>query len=354
MACRPFGGSRDGATLLVASEADPASMTMAEAVLQYEPFQWEPLGSGCWTSHALFRDGGHGGVGGRTSQVHLWVRPERMLEMDGVDAQWAAGAAAQTSGASAPLRDILFMSKHAAASERPSLTVHPIGNPRRDLEPYGGVAGRLPPPSPRIASLLRAVGSVKKGEGFGELTNFEVTLEATHHGPFLETPSLFAEIGSTDQEWGRKDAGRCWAEALWAELSRTSSFPGDASPARVDSPVVLALGGNHYMCHMNDIVEQHPDVHIGHMLATYVLQDAGPDRIREAVHEALLSTAQSQPEARELFVLVLKKKLRSADRKAVLEALDECTSTWTGPELRVVGSLSELGEQLQTRGEIGN
>ena len=36
--------------------------------------------------------------------------------------------------------------------------------------------------------------------------------QATHHGPWLETPALFAEIGSAPDDWERADASRFWAE----------------------------------------------------------------------------------------------------------------------------------------------
>ena len=64
------------------------------------------------------------------------------------------------------------------------------------------------PPGRRLASLYRrlhqlkkeSAGSVSVPEGFG------VSLEATHHGPYLRAPSLFIEIGSTEAEWERTDA----------------------------------------------------------------------------------------------------------------------------------------------------
>ena len=46
----------------------------------------------------------------------------------------------------------------------------------------------------------------------GLIEEFEVTLETTHHGPLLDTPTLFIEIGSTEEHWGRTDAAEVWAD----------------------------------------------------------------------------------------------------------------------------------------------
>ena len=54
--------------------------------------------------------------------------------------------------------------------------------------------------------------------------SFEVTYEVTHHGPYLETPTLFIEIGSSEATWGDRDAARAIARAL-TEV-RVTECPG--------------------------------------------------------------------------------------------------------------------------------
>lgn len=51
----------------------------------------------------------------------------------------------------------------------------------------GGMAGRCPPPSPRLAGCLRELGRATREAGLE--SSFDVTLEVTHHGPWLETPA---------------------------------------------------------------------------------------------------------------------------------------------------------------------
>ena len=56
------------------------------------------------------------------------------------------------------LDDVIFLSKHSAASGIASLTVHPIGIPwSTDVVRNGGITGRCSPPSFRISSLYRSL-----------------------------------------------------------------------------------------------------------------------------------------------------------------------------------------------------
>ncbi|MEC7712877.1 MAG: D-aminoacyl-tRNA deacylase, partial [Candidatus Thermoplasmatota archaeon] len=87
------------------------------------------------------------------------------------------------------INNIIFLSRHKAASGKPSLTVHPIGNWGK--AEYGGEEGKITPASPKImTSLLREIKE-------NQLEGFDVCFEATHHGPLLNTPTIFLEIGST-------------------------------------------------------------------------------------------------------------------------------------------------------------
>ena len=114
------------------------------------------------------------------------------------------------------LSEVLFLSRHVAASGRPSLTLHAIGIPgalpHGEVAEFGGRNGVTVPPSPRFASLFRRLDRIATQSGLTE--EFEVTLETTHHGPLLDTPTLFIEIGSTEEHWGRADAAEVWADIL--------------------------------------------------------------------------------------------------------------------------------------------
>ena len=109
--------------------------------------------------------------------------------------------------------NVFFVSRHSAASGTVSLTVHPIGIPHlKEVGRNGGIAGRCSPPNPHIANLYRSILQETKLAGLDSL--FTITLEATHHGPFVEIPTCFIEIGSTMAQWQNPEAGMIWSRCL--------------------------------------------------------------------------------------------------------------------------------------------
>ncbi len=124
------------------------------------------------------------------------------------------------------IEEVVFLSRHKAASGKRSLTVHPIGNWGR--ADYGGRDATVVPSAPHLmSSLLRQL----KKEAAG--LDFDITFEVTHHGPYLETPTLFIEIGSSEATWGDLDAAQAIARSLMnVEVSAY--------------PVAMGIGGGHY------------------------------------------------------------------------------------------------------------
>ena len=145
------------------------------------------------------------------------------------------------------LSNIIFLSRHKAASGKPSLTVHPIGN-WGDAD-YGGVKGEVTPASSDImTSLLR---EIKKNQ----LNGYDVCFEATHHGPLLETPTIFLEIGSTEKQWENEKPARALIKSL-LEFKIKEGIN------------VLGFGGGHYTPRFTEAALSHK-VSFGHMVANY-------------------------------------------------------------------------------------
>eukprot|EP01040_Poterioochromonas_malhamensis_P008788 gene8788-9522_t len=108
---------------------------------------------------------------------------------------------------------LFFVSRHAAASGTVSLTVHPIGIPHlTECGRNGGIAGRCSPPNPHIGNLYRSILQETKQFQLDDM--FTITLEATHHGPYVEIPTCFIEIGSSSLQWEDPIAGTVWASCL--------------------------------------------------------------------------------------------------------------------------------------------
>jgi D-tyrosyl-tRNA(Tyr) deacylase len=215
--------------LLVSSAQDPASGAQREALLRIA--RWEAAGE--FAGRPALRHGDHVLV--EIPDVHLYhdhVDREAMTLLGGVP------------------EVVVFLSKHRSGSGTPSLTVHPIGN----VGPadFGGRPGTLVPTAPRIMTeVLRGIRREAAG------LPYEVTFEATHHGPFLDAPAFFIEAGSTEREWGDRAAAEALMRAL---LSATSS----------SSPIAVGVGGGHYVPRLTDVALSR-DVAFGHLLAGHAL-----------------------------------------------------------------------------------
>ena len=236
-------------SLLVVSDADIGSTVQGTAL----------LARGGWKEFQSV-DGGrvwrH-----RCDRVDLWWRNESHLYSDNLDKRYE-------NETSRTLSEVLFLSRHVAASGRPSLTLHAIGipgaSPHGEAAEYGGEKGVTVPPSPRFGSLFRRLDRIANESGLIE--EFEVTLETTHHGPLLDTPTLFIEIGSTEEHWGRTDAAEVWADVLAEEFD----LEEEVEVAVVRELAFLGLGGGHYAPRHQAILRG-TSAHCGHLLASYSL-----------------------------------------------------------------------------------
>ncbi|GAB5353632.1 hypothetical protein AAMO2058_000051300 [Amorphochlora amoebiformis] len=250
----------------------------------------------------------------RSPNVYMWSLPPtaEFLVCDFVDKAFLKRLQGLPK-----LSEVIFMSRHAARSGKPALTIHPIGNPRASkwTAQLGGKPGLCPPPSPRMGKMFRLLKQCAQDRGLTD--EFDVTFEATHHGPFLDTPSMFVEIGSCEEHWCREDAGECWADVLERFFSQdTASDDSD--------DIVMSIGGGHYVPFMSDFVLKHK-VTPGHMLPSYLMDDVSTDydvtpeweiAVREAIDSTQRAIAGSQ---RRLSIYVDKKSLKSEARKRVVE-----------------------------------
>jgi D-aminoacyl-tRNA deacylase len=126
----------------------------------------------------------------------------------------------------------IFLSTHRAESGIPSLTAHTTGNFSQEAE-LGGNGRELGRADPALLkNYLRALAERK-----GEVQGYEITMEATHHGPTsLQKPLLFVELGSSEKHWGDKRAAAVIGEALMKSLTEKMIW----------SKIALGFGGTHY------------------------------------------------------------------------------------------------------------
>ncbi|XAR65316.1 D-aminoacyl-tRNA deacylase [Bertholletia excelsa] len=253
-------------TLIVATTTDPASNGPASALLAMPG--WEPGPS--FQGIRSFKNG----------NVRLLQHDKGIVEEDLLDERW-------TEISSEVVEELIFLSKHTAVSNRPALTVHPIGIPHLqegDVPPQGGKPGWAAPPSPRIAPWLKLLNKIADSRGL--VPEFEITLEATHHGPLTNKPTLFVEIGSTEEYWKRQDLADVVALLVWEGLGLGGGTSvGNWSSNNGKNKVLLGIGGGHYVPRHMDVVQKQ-DVWVGHLLSGYALPMEDPTQSKGDINSA--------------------------------------------------------------------
>ena len=235
--------------LIISSEADTASINLRDRLLEMSEWKEDGKFKGK-TIWKLVNDYGDFCKKG----TRLITIDELHIFAEGIDKEWVN----QTN---LNIDNIVFLSRHKAASGRPSLTVHPIGN--WGSADYGGEEGDISGATPEWMTGLLL--NIRKNR----ISDYDVCFEATHHGPLLETPTMFLEIGSSESEWEKKEP----AEALIKSLL-------ELKPAKGVN--VVGIGGGHYTPRFTEAAFTH-EVCFGHMVANYGVSALNPDIVTKAI-----------------------------------------------------------------------
>ncbi|MCX8151048.1 MAG: hypothetical protein N3D85_06075 [Candidatus Bathyarchaeota archaeon] len=127
---------------------------------------------------------------------------------------------------------IIFLSRHSSQSGKPTLSVHTPGNFAEAK--LGGLADTLSvSPANAMHIALKALNQQKQQRNLC----YEVSYECTHHGPSLNVPTMFVELGSTPTQWRDLHASDAVAQAV---LEMIGSLNESSVPA------VVGIGGPHY------------------------------------------------------------------------------------------------------------
>jgi len=235
--------------LIISSEADSASINLRDRLLEMS--EWEENGTfdgrKAWN---LTKD-----YGVFCKKGTKLITIEKLhIHAEGIDRVWKKQNGKE-------IDNIVFLSRHKAASGRPSLTVHPIGN-WGEAE-YGGKKAEVSGAAPEwMTGLLLKIKE-------NRISGYDVCFEATHHGPLLETPTMFLEIGSSETEWEKHEPAKALIKSLL-----------DLEPAKGIN--VIGIGGGHYTPRFTEAAFSH-EVCFGHMVANYGVSVLNPDIITKAI-----------------------------------------------------------------------
>jgi len=228
--------------LLICSLSDIASVNIRNCLFKMN--KWEPFGNDGKNEFRRFGD-----------DVIMSI-PELHIYAENIDAE------ARLHGI--VFDEVVFMSRHKAASAIPTLTVHPIGN--FNNADFGGRSRSLvKTAAASMTNALREMSKMDTGE-------FKTSFEVTHHGPWLETPTYFIEIGSDETMWGNMHAAEMLAHVI--SLNEGNEFP-----------TAVGIGGGHYAPRFSEIANAFR-INFGHMIPNYALEGSDDNDIIRMVSDA--------------------------------------------------------------------
>jgi len=161
----------------------------------------------------------------------------------------------------------LFASKHQSKKGVPTLTVHSIGN--WGLAELGGKDNTLV-----LSSAWLQRDLFINLHKFSKDSIFEIVNEATHHGPFLDKPTIYIEIGSTEKEWENLEMAKVVAKTIMTTLAEE----------RNKTKVAIGIGGLHTCNNFNKII-LNKNIAISHFCPKYALQYLNRKLIEEAIQK---------------------------------------------------------------------
>ncbi len=168
----------------------------------------------------------------------------------------------------------VFLSRHSSVSGIPTLSVHTPGN--LGHAELGGIARQVSvAPAGFMRDVLRMMRHLRDDEGLG----YEVSYECTHHGPSLNVPAMFAELGSSPEQWNDLEAAEVVAHSV---MSAIKNFRRDRCRA------FLGVGGPHYNFKFTMLALEE-SMAFGHIVPKYAVGQIDLDMMKTCVSRTLES-----------------------------------------------------------------
>jgi D-aminoacyl-tRNA deacylase len=192
---------------------------------------------------------------------------------------------------------LVFISKHRSVSGRPTLSVHTPGN-LAEAE-LGGIPRKVSiSPASALRNALLEMATAKEDMGL----RYEVSYECTHHGPSLDVPAMFVELGSSLMQWRDQKAAKAVARAAMAAVSKQSRYKA-----------VLGVGGPHYNAKFTRIALSTPTA-FGHIIPKYAVSRVDSEMVKQCVDRTLEKVDS---------VILDWKGIKGADKEGLMAILNE-------------------------------
>jgi len=196
---------------------------------------------------------------------------------------------------------IIFASKHRSESREKTLCVHVPGN-WRPAE-LGGETGKICKSSALFFKQI--FERLNENTEHYKLKDYKVTIEATHHGPLIDKPCIFIEIGSTENEWTDRRAAFIIAKTISETIKDFKENPYNE--------IAIAIGGPHYCPNFNKI-QLKSNIAISHVISNYSFP-----LTEEMINKALEKTEEEV----DFFLLDWKGLGNAEKRDEIMKILDK-------------------------------
>ncbi|MGB9740168.1 MAG: D-aminoacyl-tRNA deacylase [Candidatus Bathyarchaeia archaeon] len=172
----------------------------------------------------------------------------------------------------ANLELVIFISRHSSVSGTPTLSVHTPGN-LGEAE-LGGIQRNVSvSPANAMRDVLINMALLKEETHL----QYDVCYECTHHGPSLNVPAMFAELGSSPKQWSDLKAAEVVACAV---IKAVENFGESKAKA------VLGIGGPHYNAKFTRIALE-SEIAFGHMIPKYALSHVDAEVLKQCIEKTL-------------------------------------------------------------------
>ncbi len=194
---------------------------------------------------------------------------------------------------------IVYISRHSSRSGKPTLSVHTTGNLTNQAR-MGGMPRRISiAPANAMKKALQEMTQQRDRLGL----SYHVSYECTHHGPSLDVPTMFVELGSSEAQWKDVKAAEAVAHAAMAPIDKLSESLAAA----------VGIGGPHYNGKFTRMALE-GSYAFGHMIPKYVISQVDAGMIKQCVERTV--------EKVETVVLDWK-GIKGADKPKLGKALEE-------------------------------
>ncbi len=137
---------------------------------------------------------------------------------------------------------------------------------------------------------------------FAEQNNYDIVMECTHHGPRLEKPVIFVEIGSTEKEWRDKEAANVIAKTIVNLTAKTIGIYAAA----------FGIGGQH-TCSNFKKIQLETNIAVAHVCPKYALQDLDEEMLKQAINK-------TQPKSE---IIILDWKGLGSEKERIKKLIEE-------------------------------